>query len=208
MTRRAFQLWLALIAGLYATFIVAGVLLHDGDYYDLYKDLVPLATALPAAVLAGVYQRRSSFLQQLRSTWRDLVVAVQEAIQFTHIAQPTTEQFSDLMKKLSVVTDDFRSLFRNLDERTDSIGLYPFESLKELQASVSSYYIAADFSTQQQQTVRRKVIQLWKQVRTPIVEEFDRLEPTHFDTPFRPGGTAAQQGASPDRQPAARSGGE
>lgn len=204
MTRRAFQLWIAAIAGLYALFIVTGILLHGTDCYGLFKDLLPLATALPAAILAGIYQRRSSFLQQLRSTWTSLVDAVQDTVQFTHLAQPEPPAFAQLMKKLSVVVDDFRSLYKNLREDKGSRGFYPFESLKEIQETVSKYYLAKDYSEAKQRDTRRLVIGLWQQVRGPVLEEFDRLAPTYFDSPFVGNARAAQQGAATDAPQAAR----
>jgi hypothetical protein len=204
MTRRAFQFWVVGIAALYALFIVTGVALHGGERYVLFKDLLPLATALPAAILAGVYQRRSSFLQQLRSTWTSLVDAVQETVQFTHLAQPEAADFAKLMKKLSVVTDDFRSLYKNLREGKESRGFFPFESLKRIQEAISKYFLAKDYSEPTQRETRKLVIALWKQVRNPVLEEFDRLEPTYYDSPFVGEAGAAQQVAAADAPQAAR----
>jgi hypothetical protein len=204
MTRRAFQLWVAALAGLYALFIVAGIALHGTERYALFKDLLSLATALPAAILAGIYQRRSSFLQQLRSTWTSLVDAVQDTVQFTHLAQPEPSAFSQLMKKLSVVVDDFRSLYKNLREDKRSGGLYPFDSLKEIQDTVSKYYLAKDYSKAKQEETLGQVIQLWKKVRGPVLEEFDRLAPTYFDSRVVGNARAAQQGAAADTPQTAR----
>lgn len=195
MTRRAFQFWVAAIAGLYALFIITGIALYGGEHYSLFKDLMPLATVLPAAMLAGIYQRRSSFLQQLRGTWISLVDAVQDTLQFTHLTQPEPPDFAKLMKKLSVVTDDFRSLYRNLREGKGSRGFYPFESLKQIQYTISKYYLAKDYSWATQCDTRKVVIDLWQQVRNPVLEEFDRLEPTYFDSPFVGASATAQQGA-------------
>jgi hypothetical protein len=204
MTRRAFQFWVAAIAALYALFITTGIALHGGERYGLFKDLLPLATALPAAMLASIYQRRSSFLQQLRSTWTNLVDAVQDTVQFTHLAQPEPSDFAKLMKKLSVVTDDFRSLYRNLREGEGSRGFYPFESLKQIQDTISRYYLAKDYSEKSQGKTRKLVVGLWQQVRNPVLEEFDRLAPTYFDSPYVNDAGAAQQGAAADAPQAAR----
>lgn len=204
MTRRAFQLWVSAIAGLYVLFILTGIALYGTEHYNLFKDLLPLATALPAAILAGTYQRRSSFLQQLCSTWTNLVDAVQDSVQFTHLSQPEPPAFAQLMKKLSVVVDDFRSLYKNLRENKGSRGFYPFESLKQIQETVSKYYLAKDYSEATQRETRRLVIDLWQQVRSPVLEEFDRLVPTYFDSPFVDSTRAAQQGAAADAPQAAR----
>jgi hypothetical protein len=204
MTRRAFQLWVAAIAGLYALFILTGIAVHGTEHYSLFKHLLPLATALPAAILAGTYQRRSSFLQQLRSTWTSLVDAVQDSVQFTHLSQPEPPAFAQLMKKLSVVVDDFRSLYKNLREDKSSRGFYPFESLKQIHETISKYYVTKDYSEETQRETRRLVIGLWRQVRGPVLEEFDRLAPTYFDSPFVGNTRAAEPSAASDAPQAAR----
>lgn len=103
MTRRSFQYWLAIIAFVYGAFILVGIMLNGTDHYPVFKDILPLSTALPAAILAGIYQRRSSFLQQLRTTWSALINAFQDAVPFTHLETPKSDDFAKVMKSLSVV---------------------------------------------------------------------------------------------------------
>lgn len=197
MTRRAFQLWVAVIASMYALMILTGFVLNKWThYYDIFKDLLPLGTALPAAMLAGAYQRRSSFLQQLRSSWTSLIDSIQEAVQFTHLTEPDSAAFAKLMKTLSVVIDDFRSLYKNLGEGKESRGYYPFESLKQIKDVISAYYLTKDYSDEKQDETRRRVILLWKQVRDPVLEEFDRPAPTYFDSPFAKGRVAVPREAA------------
>jgi hypothetical protein len=212
MTRRAFTLWVGVITVLYSTFILVGIVLFDdgtkdgGSQYALFKDCIPLATALPAAILTGVYQNRSSFIQQLRATWSVLVPAVQDAIQFTHLTNPKPEDFAAVMKVLSVSIEDFRSLYKNLKETPSEIGFYPFESLKKIQAELSQYYLnkPEDRSEARRKQVRDSVTKLWKVVRKPILSEFDRLSPTYFDSPFVDGlGNVAQQSLPADAPSAA-----
>ena len=185
MTRRSFQMWVAAIAGLYASFILTGLFLHwSGGRYDLFKDLVPLATALPAVILTGIYQRRTSFLQQLRSTWTLLLGAVQDSIQFTHTPDPEAEDFGSAMRNLSYFIDDFRALYKNLAEDKGGPSFYPYESLKSIQKVVSAYYLKTDHSEKQGEAARKEIVAHWHNVRMPILKEFDRLEPTYFDSPF------------------------
>ncbi len=185
MTRRSFQMWVGVIAFLYASFIGLGLFLNlSGGRYDVFKDLVPLATALPAAILTSIYQRRTSFLQQLRSTWTALLGAIQNAIQFTHLDTPNSSEFGAVMRDLSFAIDDFRALYKNLAEGKDESGFYPYESLKSIQKIVSCYYLKTDHSEGRRKKAREEVVALWQEVRRPILREFDRLEPTHFDSPF------------------------
>jgi len=184
MTRRLFIFWAVLVAIIYI--ISAIIIMLD----DTYKDVIPLLTAFPAAVLAAVYQKRSSFLEQLRSTWSLLLDAFQDGIQFTHKTNPTDEDFSSLMKKLSIVTDDFRSLFKNIKEDLKSrensrkIGFYPLESLKDIQDLLTQYYFKKDFSDTSQKKVRKEITRLWKQLRIPLLKEFDRAQATYTDSPY------------------------
>jgi hypothetical protein len=57
--------------------------------YATYKDLLPLLIAIPAAWLGYCFQRRTSYLAALRTLWENLIPAVQQAIHYTHLAQPT-----------------------------------------------------------------------------------------------------------------------
>jgi hypothetical protein len=163
---------------------VAAKLMSDGRYYDLVKDTSTFAAALPVAVLAGAYQMRTSFLQQLREAWKSSLDAVQDAIQFTFADPPNSELFSAVMKKLSVAIDDFRSLYSNLDEDSKSVGYFPFEGLKNIHSALGAFYFGEDFSPEVRISVRNCVSRTWKQVRTPIVAEFDRPVPSKYDSPY------------------------
>jgi hypothetical protein len=53
---------------------------HD-IVYATFKDLIPFVIAIPAAWLAFCFQRRASYIQQLRAFWSDLVEVVQLSVQ-------------------------------------------------------------------------------------------------------------------------------
>jgi hypothetical protein len=179
-------MWFTAIAILYLIFILIVIFsrLILPDWSDTIKAVIPLATALPAAVLAGVYQRRTSFLQQLRANWIRLVEAFQNCVQLTHNPRPDAADFSSTMKNLSIVIDDFRSIYKNLDEGPGNPGYFPFESLKEIQRKTSEYYLRGDYSITASAATRKELGVAWKKVREPLLKEFDRLEPTHFDSAF------------------------
>src|SRR5262245_38460041 len=106
MTRRSLNRWIWLTIGVYLTVIAIGVMLRTllpekGDVvYATFKDLVPLAVAIPAAWLAYCFQRRSSYMQQLRILWSKLTLAIHDAIQYTHLTHPTQDQYAAVMKSL------------------------------------------------------------------------------------------------------------
>jgi len=155
-----------------------------GHHYDLVKDMATLAAALPAAILAGAYQSRSSFLQQLRDTWKICLDAVQDAIQFSFLKAPTEPEFSSLMRKICLAIDDFRSLYVNLLDDGEGVGYYPFEGLKNIKNSIDAYYRNGDFSPEAQLAFRNCIIRTWKKARKAILADFDRPEPSSFDSPF------------------------
>jgi hypothetical protein len=114
---------------------------------------------------AFCWQRRVAFTKALFDIWQKIVVTVQDAIQYTHLKEPSQTDFAKVMHSLSCRIDDIRGAFRNVgeghiklsedakkfvlsikagktlgqisDELTkkpscDEIGLYPFESLKQI----------------------------------------------------------------------------
>jgi hypothetical protein len=166
-------------------------LLSIADLFStgLLHFLVPLTTALTVVILAGMFQRRISFLQQLRTTWTGLVDAVQDAVQFTELTQPEAPDFAKLMKKLGVAADNYRSLFNNLEGSRRAGWFPPFESLKRLQETISEYYLAADYSDAKQQKACDQVRDFWKQVRSPLLDEFDCPDPPSWEGEEPSGGS-------------------
>lgn len=51
-----------------------------------------------------------------------------------------------------------------------------------------------------QRETRKVIVGLWHQVRSPVLEEFDRLEPTYFDSPFVGDAAGAQKRAMAPRR--------
>ena len=81
---------------------------------EFHKGLVNLVVAVPAAILACTIQRRVSYLNALRDLWKQLIPAVQEAIQYTHKASPGQIEFSKVQAQLSTAIDSLRGVFKNV----------------------------------------------------------------------------------------------
>lgn len=187
MTRRALLRWVIIAILVYVFY---GTLLtwfkfvdRFDDLYVLLKDGAIFVSAVPAAWLTACFQRRTSFLEQLRDLWSQLVDAVQEAVQYTHLEAPTQAQYASVMKKLSAVIDEFRSVFRNLDElrgAPDS-GYFPFETIRTIYRLVGDLGYGANFNDERAADTRREVIQLWRRLRQPLLAEFDRQKPSKTD---------------------------
>jgi len=184
MTKKTIHGWFIAAIIYFALLIIFGITLSALDQSDkrilfsTFKDLTPLLISIPAAWLGYCVQRRSAYLQQLRSLWSKLIDAVQSSIQHTHIKQPSQAEHSDILVKLSSAIDEVRSLFCNLGETDKDVGLYPFEPLKDIYGLIEKLSYGKDFSSDKGNEVRKKVFALWKDVRQEFLKEFDREEPT------------------------------
>jgi len=152
---------------------------------SILKDAAPFLIAIPAAWLGYCAQRRSSYLQQLRSLWSKLVDGVHSAMRYTDIVQPTQQEFLVILSKLGCAIDEVRGVFCNLDETGSNTGLYPFEPLKDMYVLIEKLGYGKEFRQGNPKDVCKKILALWKDVRKEFLKEFDREEPTfshsHWD---------------------------
>lgn len=189
MTRKQLQRTIFAVIGLYAIALITGLIIYYADctdkkiHYQIFKDLMPLTIAIPAAYLGFCFQRRSSFLQALRLLWTNLIISVNSAIQYTHLTDPTDKQFGETLVLLSKSIDKVRGVYKNLKETKDDIGLYPFESLKEIHDLVSKLGYGK-LDTAKATDTRRHIRHCWKDLRKSFLSEFDRSEPTAFHSPY------------------------
>jgi hypothetical protein len=179
--------------GVYLLAILIGVTLRvqfpDTDHkpsvvYTTYKDLIPFLIAIPAAWLGFCFQRRSSYVQQLRTFWATLVEAIQRAVQYTHLAHPELEDYAGVMSKLSTIIDELRGTFRNRGERRGQVGIYPFESLKQIPDVIDSLGHSKDISFEKRQEARNTILALWRRSYRQLLREFDRDTATYLDSPY------------------------
>jgi hypothetical protein len=183
MTKTTITCWFISAVVLFVALIACGVIISITDatpnrvVFSTYKDLMPLAIAIVAAWLGFCVQRRSAYLQHLRTIWSKLVDAVQSASQFTHLAKPTQENYSQTLVKMSVAVDEIRGVFCNLRE-SDLGGLYPFEPIKTIHDLIVELKYGDNFQVANTEATRRRIFALWKDVRTELLKEFDREVPT------------------------------
>ena len=50
--------------------------------------LIPIALAVPVALLTAAFNKRNSYMRALRDLWQRLVPAAQTAIQYTRLTSP------------------------------------------------------------------------------------------------------------------------
>ncbi len=184
MTKKQLRNRFIIGGGIYVFAVLIGVSIRCLDntvntvIYGTYKDMIPFIIAIPAAWLGYSLQRRSSYLAQLRSLWSALVNAVQTALQYTYISEPTNENYKQVLHCLSCAIDEIRGVFMNLGESDKKRGLYPFEPIKDIYHIISRLGYDRDTTEQKRQDVRRKIFALWGDVRKELLKEFDREIPT------------------------------
>lgn len=190
MTRKRLRNWVIFTVIVYVLVIIIGVILRivfdkpQSLVYQTYKDFILLVIAIPAAWLGACFQRRSSYLRKLRDLWTDLNEVIQESVHYTHLSNPSKEEYGRLLTELSIVIDGYRSVYKNLEEGEEERGYYPLESIKTIYGEVSDLGFGNQFEDENTEKVRQRIIGLWKSVQKPILNEFDRVEPTYFDSPY------------------------
>src|ERR1700726_3178233 len=94
------------IAVLFGAYLVVEASLYHWSHdvwYPLFKDSVPMLIAIPAGYLAYSFQRRASYLQDLRDLWKTIIPAVKRAIQYTYLDAPDRKEFGEVMRDLSTM---------------------------------------------------------------------------------------------------------
>lgn len=181
LTFKKYVTWVVLFLAAYAFIGIYFVIFTpQSDWFGLYKSLVPLIVAVPSAVLAGAFQRRVSYVNALRDLWKQLVPAIQEAIQYTYLAKPSQSQFAAVQIHLSTVIDALRGVFKNIGESNDSNGLFPYEGIKDIQKIISGLKFDDDFENDfSAKNARNCIVKLWKEMHQALLAEFDREEPVN-----------------------------
>ena len=184
MTKRKIARSFAVAVVIYLTAVIAGILFRvfdktdDAVVYATFKDMIPFVIAIPAAWVGYCLQRRSSYLQQLRTLWSRLVEAIQAGTHYTYLDKPTREQHADVLRAISVAIDEVRGVFANLSESEQEVGLYPFEPIKDIYALIHDLGYAHDTAKEKRDKIREQIFALWHGARQELLKEFDRETPT------------------------------
>ena len=183
MSKKNFNRVLLTVVLAYLALIFLGILLSifTPKGFDVFRGLIPLFVAFPAAILAFYFQRRNSFLQQLRVFWSELVDGVQEAFQFIRLESPSDEDYAKTSKKLRYLIDDARAVWESVGENStpseSKRGHYPPNSLEKILDILEEYHDrkmdydpALDYLKHE-----------WGNLQKYFLVEFDRLEPKYRD---------------------------
>ena len=181
MSGRTLWKWvIGVVCFLIAYALLGGWLVANGlkDWVEFHKGLVNLVVAVPAAILAFTIQRRVSYLNALRDLWKQLIPAVQEAIQYTYKAAPGQIEFSKVQAQLSTAIDSLRGVFKNVWGSASGSWLYPFENLKDIHKVISNLGFGPSFGLKvSPEDARKCITDLWKDMHAALLLEFDREAP-------------------------------
>ncbi len=190
MNKRIFKRWIIFVILFYFVALVIGIMLKkydtgDGEpLYNTFKDLLPLIVAIPVVWLGYCFHCRLAYLRDVRELWSKIVVAVQEAIQYTHLKNPSQSIYGTVLMDLSIATEELRAIFINIGEGRERIGLYPYESIKTIHAQISCLSFGTQFTGKNAKVARHKIVASWKEFRKHYLNELERSVPTDIDSPF------------------------
>ena len=161
-----------------AGYCCAKVRWGNSVYVEVAEHVAPLALVIAGALLANWFSRRSSFTAAMRQLWFQVVPAVQEAIQYTHLPLPTDADFARTQMALSMAVDQVRAVFKNEGEDDETTGLYPYADLKRMQAEIHRLGFGAQVAGKNRRAVRCEIVEQWKRLRKEMLQEFERSKPT------------------------------
>ena len=185
MTRKQLNRILGLVvAGLLVLILVALAARLSGiawalNLYEFIRDTSLLIVTVIAAYMAYVYQRRTTFLQNLREQWREIVQAKASLIYYCHLPDPTLEDYLYAARQLSECIDNMRIVYANVGETGELIGLYPYSPLHHMRIVMERLDPrAATPGPEEKYAARGEIWEAFNAVREHFLDEFDIEEPT------------------------------
>jgi hypothetical protein len=185
MTRKQLNRILGLVvAGLVTLILVALAAKLSGigwalNLYDFIRDTSLLIVTVIAAYMASVYQRRTSFLQNLREQWREIVQAKASLIYYCHLQSPTLEDYLIAARQLSECIDNMRIVYANVGETDELIGLYPYSPLHHMRIVMEKLDPRVGTATAEERyAARGEIWDAFNAVREHFLDEFDIEEPS------------------------------
>ena len=153
------------------------------DVYEYLRDMSLLIATGGVAYVTNVFQKRHSFVEALKEEWRDIIATKSSLFAYTQIEQPTTEQYIATFCNLSETIDNMRSVYQNVGETGDTIGLYPFAPLHDMRRALQTLdprkSINAETDAEQRNLARDCILQSFYALRETFLEELDLEEPDH-----------------------------
>jgi hypothetical protein len=149
------------------------------DIYELIRDMALLIATGGVAAITNTYQRRSQFIEALRQEWREIVQAKSAVFTYTQLERPTLEQYLATFCKLSETIDNMRTVYANVGETEELVGLYPFAPLHDMRRALQTLdpRDGSDLGPAARKRARDATLQVFYAVRDRFLEELDLEEP-------------------------------
>lgn len=149
------------------------------SFYEFIRDTSLLIVTVIAAYMAHIYQKRTTFLQNLREQWHDIVRAKAELIYYCHLEKPELEDYLFAARELSECIDTMRIVYANVGETDELIGLYPYAPLHHMRVVMESLDPRKGVPTAEQRyAARGEIWDAFNAIREHFLDEFDIEEPT------------------------------
>ncbi|NJM34758.1 MAG: hypothetical protein HC850_08650 [Rhodomicrobium sp.] len=149
------------------------------SFYDFIRDTSLLIVTVVAAYMAHIYQKRSSFLENLREQWHEIVGAKAELIHYCHLETPSLDDYLASARRLSECIDTMRIVYSNVGETDELIGLYPYSPLHHMRVVMESLDPRKGTPTPEQRyAARGEIWDAFNAIREHFLDEFDIEEPS------------------------------
>jgi hypothetical protein len=151
------------------------------DAYEFLRDMSLLIATGGVAYIANVYQKRQSFIDALKEEWRDIIAAKSALFTYTQQERPSVEQYLATFCKLSETIDNMRSVYQNVGETSDLIGLYPYAPLHDMRRALQTLEPRKNPNpdAEARALVRDAILQSFYALRETFLEELDLAAPDH-----------------------------
>jgi hypothetical protein len=151
------------------------------DTYEYLRDMSLLIATGGVAYITNLFQKRASFVEALKEEWRDIITTKSALFAYTQLERPTEEQYIATFCKLSETIDNMRSVYQNVGETHDLIGLYPFAPLHDMRRALQTLDPRknAELEAPARNLVRDAILQSFYALRETFLEELDLEEPDH-----------------------------
>lgn len=149
------------------------------NFYEFIRDTSLLIVTVIAAYMAHVFQKRSSFLENLREQWHEIVRTKGELIYYCHLDRPTLDDYLFAARQLSECIDMMRIVYANVGETDKKIGLYPYAPLHHMRVTLESLDPRQSTPTAEARyRARGEIWDAFNAIREHFLDEFDIEEPT------------------------------
>jgi hypothetical protein len=151
------------------------------DAYEYLRDMSLLIATGGVAYIANMFQKRSSFVEALKEEWRDIIATKSALFAYTQLERPTLEQYLATFCRLSETIDNMRSVYQNVGETDELVGLYPFAPLHDMRRALQTLdpRKTPDADAETRNLVRDAILQSFYALRETFLEELDQEAPDH-----------------------------